>query len=362
MQITKAEVVRLKVPFTDGGKGEGLFINRWNSLDFVLLRLETDGGLVGWGEAFSYFCAGSVAALLTDTVAPALIGRDPRDPGPILDELKQRLHIIGRYGITMFAISGADMALHDLAAKAAGVPLGAFIGARRRETVPAYASLVRYADDDIVKATVDRALGEGYGVLKLHEIALDHIRAGRDAAGPGVPITNDVNCNWTVAQTEEWAETLKEIDLFWLEEPIWPPEGFAEMAQLRKTGIPIASGENACTHYQFADMIAKGAVDYAQPSVTKVGGVAEALASRTLAEEAGVKIAMHSPYFGPGYLATLQLLSTGKDEELFEYLYIDREGCLYRDLPVPEQGRVAIPDGPGLGMDPDPEMLAKYRV
>ena len=108
MQITRAETVRLRIPFSDPGKGEGLFPGTWNALDFVLLRIETDAGLVGWGEGFSYFCAEAVEAITRQSVAPLLIGRDPRDPEPILAELKQKLHIMGRYGITMFAISAAS--------------------------------------------------------------------------------------------------------------------------------------------------------------------------------------------------------------------------------------------------------------
>ena len=363
MQITRAEVIRLKVPFSDPGKGEGLFPGTWNALDFVLLRLETDSGLVGWGEAFSYFCASAVEALTRDTVAPLLVGRDPRDPEPILAELRQKLHIIGRYGITMFGISAADIALWDLAAKAEGVSLAEHLGGRRRADVPAYASLIRYADSALVGEVAARAAGEGYGMSKLHEIALEHIQAGRAAIGPGIAMTNDVNCNWTTEQTLDWAADLRALDLTWLEEPIFPPEDFATLARLRReTGLPIATGENACTAYQFAEMIRAGAADYLQPSVTKVGGISETLAVREAAARAGVRVAQHAPYFGPGYLATLQLQAAAAEEEPFEYLYIDREAELFRRMPLPERGRVAIPEGPGLGLDPDPEIIARYRV
>lgn len=363
MQITGAETVQLSIPFRDPGKGEGLFHGAWTALDFVLLRVETDAGLVGWGEAFSYFCADAVEALTRQAVAPLLIGKDPRDPEQILAELRQKLHIIGRYGITMFGISAADIALWDLAAKAEGVPLAELIGGRRREEVPAYASLIRYADSALVRQVAGAAVAEGYETLKLHEIELEHIRAGRAAVGPGVALTNDVNCNWTVERTLDWAPELRGIDLLWLEEPVFPPEDFDSLARLRReTGLAIATGENACTHYQFAGMIAAGAADYVQPSVTKIGGISETIATRALAEQAGVKVAQHAPYFGPGYLATLQLQAASREEELFEYLYIDREAEIYAGMPVPERGRVPIPEGPGLGLGPDPEVLARYRV
>jgi L-alanine-DL-glutamate epimerase-like enolase superfamily enzyme len=363
MRITEAEVIRLSIPFRDGGAGEGLFHGRWRSLDFVLLRLGTDAGLVGWGEAFSYFCGKAVKALTRSAVVPRLIGRDPREPEPILAELRHALHITGRYGITMFCISAADMALWDLAAKAEGVSLAERIGGRRRSDVPAYASLVRYADDRLISEMTAKAVGEGYRTIKLHEIELGHIRAGREAAGADIALTVDVNCNWSLQHTLELAPELAKLDLLWLEEPIFPPEDFEGMARIRReTGLRIATGENACTEYQFAEMIRAGAADFIQPSVTKIGGISETLATRRRARAAGVRVAHHSPYFGPGYLATLQLLAAAEDEELFEYLYIEREADVFRDLPVPRDGRVAIPDGPGLGLDPDPVQLERYSV
>lgn len=363
MRIAEAEVIRLRVPFTDGGRGEGLFHNRWRSLDFVLLRLETDSGLVGWGEAFSYFSGKAVSALARSAVVPLLIDRDPRDPEPILRELKQKLHIIGRYGITMHCISAADIALWDLAARAEGVSLAERIGGRRRSEVPAYASLVRYADDAIIGEMTAQAVAQGYRTIKLHEIETGHIRAGRNAAGPDVALTVDVNCNWTVEQTLALAPELREIGLHWLEEPIFPPEDFASLARIRReTGIPLAAGENACTEFQFAEMMRAGAVDFVQPSVTKIGGVSETLATRRRAREAAVKVVQHSPYFGPGYLASLQLLAAADDEEVFEYLYIDREEEVIAGLPLPSSGRVAIPDGPGLGLEPDQSVLERYSI
>jgi L-alanine-DL-glutamate epimerase-like enolase superfamily enzyme len=363
VRITKAEVIRLSIPFTDGGRGEGLFHRRWRCLDFVLLRLRTDSGLTGWGEAFSYSCGRAVSALARSAIVPLLIGRDPRDPEPILADLRKALHITGRYGITMFCISAADIALWDLAARAEGVSLAERIGGRRRADVPAYASLVRYADDRLIADKTAKAIGEGYRTVKLHEIELGHIRAGRQAAGQDVAVTVDVNCNWSVQKTLDWAPELRALDLLWVEEPIFPPEDFDALARIRReTGLRIATGENACTEHQFAAMLRAGAADFVQPSVTKIGGISETLATRRRAREAGVRVAQHSPYFGPGYLASLLLLAAAEEEELFEYLYIEREADIFPGLPVPVGGRVAIPDGPGLGLDPDERQLERYSI
>jgi len=185
----------------------------------------------------------------------------------------------------------------------------------------------------------------------------------RDVIGADRELMIDVNRAWDLKTAIEGARALEPLDVTWLEEPVFPPEDFATLARLRReTGLPIATGENACTAYQFAEMIRAGAADYVQPSVTKVGGISETLAVREAATRAGVRVAQHAPYFGPGYLATLQLQAACAEEEPFEYLYIDREAELFRGMPLPERGRVAIPEGPGLGLDPDPEVIARYRV
>ena len=362
-RIVSAEVIELTIPFDDPGSGEGLFQGAWTAHDFALLRVETDDGLVGWGEGFSYFCRETVATLMRQSIATALIGRDPADMDAILGELRQKLHIIGRYGVTMFAISAADIALHDLNAKIAGVSLAAHLGGRIREDAPAYASLIRYADTGLVGELSAKAASEGYGMIKLHEIDLPHITAARAAIGADVALTNDVNCNWTEAQTNDWASALRDIDLLWLEEPIFPPEDFAALARLRQsTGLAIATGENLCTAQQFGELINAGGANYVQPSVTKIGGLAETIETRHLTAAAGLKIAHHAPYFGPGALATLHCLGAAPSEEYFEYLYVDREASLYGDALTPINGRIAIPNGPGLGVEPDEEVIAKYRV
>jgi len=361
--ITNAEVIELSIPFSDPGKGEGLFPGAWNALDFALLRLETDNGLTGWGEGFSYFCRPAVASVMRDSVIPLLIGKDPTDFSPILAELRQKLHIIGRYGITMFAISSADIALHDLAAKVEGISLATYLGGLRRAEVPAYASLIRYADSTLVSQIAMKSVDEGYRTIKTHEIDLGHIQAARNAVGADIALINDVNCNWTTQQTLDWADDLRALNLKWLEEPIFPPEDFAAIARLRReTGLPIATGENCCTAHQFEEMINAGAADFIQPSVTKVGGIAETMSARHLAAAAEVKVALHSPYFGPGYLATLQILGAAPEEELFEYLYIDREADLYGGALSPVAGQVEIPTGVGLGLEPDLEVIARYQV
>jgi len=126
-------------------------------------------------------------------------------------------------------------------------------------------------------------------------------------------------------------------------------------------GIPIAAGENCCFATQFAALFDARAVQVAQPSVTKVGGVTEFRRVAALAAERKVRLAPHSPYFGPGALATLHLLAALDEEARFEYFYLQVDAGLYGDLLVPKKGELPVPQGAGLGIDPDPEVIRRYR-
>ena len=132
------------------------------------------------------------------------------------------------------------------------------------------------------------------------------------------------------------------------------------LAEVRtKGGLDVAAGENACTAQQFRQMMDARAVSHAQPSVIKVGGITEYLKVAALADEHGVRLAPHSPYFGPGFLATLQLMSLRDDRTFVEVFYMKRPACLWRGrVDVDDSGNVAVPDGPGLGYEPDPEVMA----
>lgn len=363
MRITKVETIPLRIPFDYGGPRSGWGGRSWTALETLLVRIETEDGLVGWGDAFAYNCLAAVRAAFDDMVAPLILGRDAADIAGLMYELQQALHLFGRYGITLFALSGLDIALWDLAGKRAGLPLAQLLGGFVRATVPAYASLLKYRDPQIVAERTTAARKEGYGAIKLHETEEAEVRAAREAVGEGVPIMLDTNCPWRPVEALARAKRLKPYDLFWLEEPIFPPENFRALAELQeRIGIPIAAGENACTAYQFHEMFREKAVTYAQPSVTKLGGISEFRKVAVLAEIANVALMPHSPYFGPGFLATLQLAAAHPPEMLVERFYLRSEASLYGDLITPVSGRFAVPTGPGLGCEPDPGVIAAYRV
>jgi L-alanine-DL-glutamate epimerase-like enolase superfamily enzyme len=361
MKIKSAEVIPLRIPFEDGSAGTGLMPTKWTDLDIALVRIETEDGIVGWGDGFAYACRRATVAAIEDLVFPQVVGREIADIVAFNRELQQRLHLHGRYGITMFAISAIDIALWDAASKKAGAPLAELLGGRQRDTLPAYASLMRYGTPDLVKKFTAKAVGEGYRTVKLHEIALDCIEAGRQAAGPAINLVTDVNCNWSYQQAADLMPHMARLGLYWVEEPVFPPDDANVLAAIEeKYGVAIASGENACTHVEFARTIPK--IRYTQPSVIKVGGISEFMAVCYLAATAGRTLMPHAPYFGPGYWATLQLMAAQPHCELFEYLYIEPEAWLDPSIPLPKAGEVRVPERPGLGFEPDEAVIAKYRV
>jgi len=365
MKIRSVETVVLSIPYTTGGSSDaGAWGGKaWTTADALLVKIVTDGDITGWGEAFGYNAIPATRAAIEQMIAPLCIGRDALDIEPLIAELHQKLHIFGRGGPVVFGISGVDIALWDIAGKAANLPVSRLLGGQRSQRLPAYASLIRYAEPALVARNVERALSAGFRHVKLHEIEVAPTRAAREAAGSAVAIMLDVNCPWTLQQALHMARQLEPLDLLWLEEPVWPPEDVTALAQVRAAGgIAVASGENFATLTQYQQLLEAGAVDYVQPSPTKMGGISELARVFTLARAHGATVMPHSFYDGPGLLAAVHVNAALGRDALVEWRYFDLETRLYGERMVPREGFIEVPQGPGLGFDPDPDVIARYRV
>src|SRR3954471_5361994 len=367
MLITDVRAHHVRIPYDAGVASFRQGASSLAALDIVLVEVSTDSGLTGWGDAFSYVCPKTTCAAIDEMIAPQARGQRVPDAAGIpafIDRIQRNLHLFGRYGITMFAISGLDIALWDLAARVKGVPLHRLIGASKRMQIPAYASLLRIGTPGLVAGECETALRRGYTAIKLHETTSPAVFAARRAIGANIPLMVDMNCPLTAAQAIAFAHECKDAAPMFLEEPVWPPEDFAGLAEVRRNGgLDIAAGENACTVHQFRQMMQAGAVSYAQPSVTKVGGITEYLGVVALADEMAAKLMPHSPYFGPGLLATLQLLSVRDDQTFVEVFYMNQAATLWGDrIDVDANGTITVPQGPGLGYEPDKRIIERYRV
>jgi D-galactarolactone cycloisomerase len=327
----------------------------------ILVRVTTDEGLIGWGECFAYGATLAVCNIVDDALAPLLVGQDPGQIELLVDRLNRALMIWGRRGLAMMAVSGVELALWDLLGKARGAPVYQLLGGLVQPRLRAYASLLRYDTPPQVAAAVAEALGQGFTAVKLHQTDLASVAAAREAAGPDVDLMLDTNCPWTVEEAIRVGRRLEPYGLRWLEEPVWPPEDYAGLARVRQAlRIPIACGENDATVFAFRDLVAAGAADIVQPSLTKVGGIAEMKKIATLAAAANVTFVPHSFYFGPGLAATLHVAASTPGVPYVEMPPGQLAAPLLAEPIVHAHGLVAPPGGPGLGADPDLETLRRH--
>src|SRR5215468_3326302 len=362
MIIAKIETFPLRIPFKPGSKSDAA---AWGDKDLpaadsLLVKVTTDEGLEGWGEAFGFKATTSVRLAVDELIAPLCIGRDATQIAPLMLEVQKSLHVFGRNSPLIFGISAVDIALWDIAGKASNASVYRLLGGGAAD-LAGYASLVRYSEPSLVRTNVRRAIDSGFRSLKVHEIKLSAIRAAREEAGPDAEIMLDVNCAWTLNEARRRAEELKELNLKWLEEPVWPPENYDGLAQLRRTcGIPIAAGENVATLMDFERLMAAGAVDFVQPSPAKMGGISELRKVFPLASVHNIPVMPHSFYDGPGLLAAVHATAAlGTPDPMIEWCWFDLEATIFGDALSTKGGRISVPQGPG--PDPDPDVIRAYR-
>jgi L-alanine-DL-glutamate epimerase-like enolase superfamily enzyme len=362
MKISHVEVHLIRVPFDMGAAPKAFAGMNWTSVDSLFVRVCTNEGIEGWGEGWGHVACPTTATALSSLVAPAFIGRDVGDRASLMSEMQHRFHIHGRTGPVMYALSAIEIALWDIAGKIVSQPVAALLGGRAA-TLDAYASLLRYSEPRLVAAAVERALAHGFRHMKLHEERVDAVRSARQAAGDSIWIALDTNCPWTASQAIEQARALEPLRLAWLEEPVWPPEDHHGLARVRAaTTVPIAAGENVMSVLDMERVFAARAIDICQPSVIKFGGIGAVAEVASLAKTHSVKYVPHCFYFGPGFLASLHLAAALAPAEPFELFFGDLQASPYHDAVRARAGRLAVPDGPGLGIEPDMTVIDKYRV
>lgn len=355
--IRALQALKLRLPFDHWAPPPVFAGQPRTTLDSLLVRVELDDGLVGWGEAYGGELD-AVASMLLQRVAPLALGRDPTDAA-LTAQLERTLHNLGRSGVLLHALSGLDIALWDLRGKLMGQPVSTLLGGRRHDRVPAYASLLQYYGDlGHVRRNVERALAAGFGEVKLHERTAGAAEAARAAMGNGLALMVDTNCAWLPAAAEEAVRAFASARPLWIEEPIWPPEDGVALTALRaSTGQAIAVGENASSLLGLLTLVDAQAVDWVQPAVIKAGGLTALLAVAEHCAGTPVRCSPQTAFFGPGFLATLQWQSTQPQLQAIERLYCELAVTPYaRSAPLAD-GQFIVPNGPGLGADPEPSLI-----
>lgn len=357
--IERVDTIALRIPYDHWAPKPKFGGIERTTMDCLLVRVTASNGMIGWGEAFWGGWQATQTAL-EQWIKPLAVGQSATDTD-MTARFERALHNFGRSGPYIYALAGLNLALWDLRGKIEGVPVYALLGGKKRDRVEVYASLLAYSGKlEDVKRNTARALERGYRQIKLHEKTAEAVAVTRETTGAGVPIMVDTNCAWLPDAAYDAVMAMKAYDPLWVEEPIWPAEDVDSLGTLRKaTGVPLAAGENATGTLEFVRLAAAG-IDYLQPSAIK-NGLSQMWDICRTAEESGATCVPHSPYFGPGYLATLHILAAKQKDVALERFFCDLDHMPYAASAPIENGVAQIPQLPGLGPDPD-EALMRYRV
>ena len=357
-----------------GATPEGGWSNELRPEDCVhtLVAIHTDEGSIGLGSVFTNDALVRAALAVLE---PLYRGENALEPERVSEKLHQNTFWLGRGGSITNTISGIDIALWDLLGKATGQPVGRLLGGRHRERVRPYASVLMDQPDVLaehlrkIKAQGFRAFKIGWGPLGRKSHALDEaiVRAAREAIGTDSLLMVDAGGSdafW--AQGYKWAlstaNMLANYEVFWFEEPLHP-DALTDYVELRRRApLPIAGGEVLTRRQAFQPWLQAGAFDIVQPDVTKVGGISEERRIAWMAKENGVRFIPHGWNTAVGLAADLQLASAFPDTDLVEYLtgspFIDE--IAVGGWRLDADGMLPIPDTPGLGLQLEPETVAKY--
>lgn len=361
---------------------------RLETFDATLVAVTTEDGLTGYGEAKAAVgSAGinaAVVASVREELCPLLLGEDSRQITRLWERMYNgsRAHfaltrgrgfpILGRRGVTICAMSGIDMALWDLLGKRLGVPVYQLLGGKCRDALPAYAS-GGWADAGGIGAQLRGYLDRGgFRAVKMRvgsqdgtvEASIARVRAAREALGPEIDLMVDAHGTWNPREARRFARGVEECRLAWIEEPV-NADDRAGMAEVRAaTDIPIAAGESEFTRFDFRDLIEAGAIDILQPDLAIAGGITEGVRIAALAAAYQKPVAPHLWGSALCFAAGLHLAAATPACVILEYSL--GFNPLLHDLveesfPV-EDGRIPIPDRPGLGVTVRPEFVQQWKV
>ncbi|MEA3406846.1 MAG: mandelate racemase/muconate lactonizing enzyme family protein [Chloroflexota bacterium] len=387
MRIESIETFILKVPL-----GEKRFFSSqcaFPARNSLLVRIRTDAGITGWGEGGQYGPPEPVATCINAVLAPRILGRDPKQPRRIWEELYAATRDFGQKGTYIEAISAIDIALWDILGQAVGEPVHLLLGGAFRDSIHAYATGCYYRGEEYLDHTasipqlVEEArsyVSAGFDMLKIKvglltvEADLERAAAIREAIGPEIKLMVDANHAYNAFTALRMGRGLEELDVTWFEEPV-PPEDHEGYRRVREgLEIAIAGGECEFTRYGFKTFLSTGCVDIAQPDLCAAGGFSEWQNIQSLASSFGTWVIPHVWGSGVALAAALHVLATIppfphtanviplQNEPVIEF---DRNPNALRDdllvKPIELVGQqVPVPQGDGLGIEIDETALMAF--
>lgn len=369
MKIREIRAVGLR-----GSTPEGGWSSELESEDCVhtLISVVTDEAIVGYGSVFTSDALVQASLAL---LSPLYLDEHALEPERVSEKLHQNTFWQGRGGAVTHTISGIDIALWDILGKATGQPVGRLLGGRYRERVRPYASLLMDEPEPLrehllrIKDQGFRAFKMGWGPFGRVSASLDEaiVKAAREAVGEDSLLMVDAGGSDAFWRgTYKWAirtaDMLADYGVDWFEEPL-SPDALDDYVYLRRNSpVPIAGGEVLTRRQSFQPWLQAGAFDIVQPDVTKVGGISEERRIAWMAQENGIRFIPHGWNTALGLAADLHLASAFPDTDLVEYIagspYLDE--LVVNGWQLDEEGMLAIPDRPGLGVELDEDAVVRF--
>ncbi len=349
--------VPLDMPLSDSTHGE------MSAFECITVRLTDDEGLEGLGYTYTPGTGGlAIHALIDSYLKPELLGQDPRRIEQLWWKMWWRIHYAGRGGGASFAISAIDIALWDLSGKRQREPLWRLLGGHSPRVKVYAGGIDLYFSLDTLREQTQRFLAAGYGAIKMKvgrpqlSEDLERVAAIRELIGPDVPLMVDANMGWSVDQAIKASRALADFDIYWLEEPTIPDDITGHVRIAKEGALPIATGENFHTFYEFQHFITAGAVSFPEPDLSNCGGISVWMKVARLAEAHNLPVTSHGVH--DLHVHTLAAVSNAS--------YLEGHGFgLEKYLTHPlriENGEAIAPDRPGHGVAFHWDKLEPHRI
>jgi D-galactarolactone cycloisomerase len=378
MKITKLEPIVLCQTLEKGQRFA--YSQKWYDRRMVMiLKVETDEGIVGWGEAFGPAFVNK--ALIETVYAPLVIGRDPFDSAVIWDDLYNWLQDHGQKGAVIEALSAIDLALWDIKGKAVGMPCYKLLGGAQRDRLKPYATGLYHRESNrLIEELAEEArsrVDAGFLGVKLKigfGMAEDRkkIAAIRRAIGDDIALMVDANHCYNAATAIRMGRVMEDCGVEWFEEPVPPEDIDGYLAVKSALKVPIAGGEAEFTKYGFYNLIDRRAVDILQMDNCVMGGLTEYF---RIVPQAQVKNIQCCPHIWGSSIAVMAGIHAAIAQPDFPksicpedvWLELDQTPHIFRDklsaaMPLMKDGYIDKPTLPGLGLEIDEDLIAHYRV
>lgn len=336
-------------------------------IGFTIVRITTEDGIEGFGVTYHEVGGEATKMLIEKNIAPKLIGRNPFETEKIWYEMFGYLRGVGRKGLMFCALSAVDIALWDLKGKILDMPLYKLFGGTETK-IPVYGSggWTSYSDDELVEEMVNLVKIDGYKNIKFKvgvesgmnpNRDLVRVQKVREAVGPEIGIMLDANNCWDAATGARFANRVKDLDIMFLEEPVFADDMPGLKKYKNTTDLPLATGEHEYTKWGARDLLLHSDADYIQCDGTRAGGFTEMLKIAGMTQAFNVKFAPHAMEN-----IHIHLISAFNNAPFLERLKLF-EGITvntYLDAPKPVDGYMTISDLPGLGLKLNMDFINEY--